>query len=65
MDQNQSSPSGDEGARERAVRKHWFQGLTGEQQDGIIRPQFEKAHPTNTDVRKAAENYRNNKTGQK
>lgn len=43
--------------RQRAIRKFWFDGLTTQQQDGTIRPLFEKANPTSDSVRKVSEAY--------
>lgn len=55
-----SSDSGSEILkRERAVQKHWFDEQPIEKQAEIIKPHFDKAHPTPDSVREAVKRYTN------
>jgi len=44
-------------AKERAVREFWFKGLPPAERDGIVKPHFEKANPTNAKVKEQREKY--------
>lgn len=44
-----------------AVQRHWFAKLPPAKQNEIIKPAFEKAHPTNDSVKQAVSNYENGK----
>lgn len=53
----------DLGRKARDVRRHWFIGLPGKDQDAIIEPAFDEAHPTDADKREATKRYENAKAG--
>ena len=48
----------DENARAKGVRKFWFDQLPAEKRDEIIKPAFEKQHPTNDAIRKVSDQYK-------
>ena len=45
--------------KEQAVQRYWFDQQPEKEQAGIIKPHFEKAHPTQEDVKKSIKDYNN------
>jgi hypothetical protein len=43
--------------KRRAVQRFWFSGLTPEEQELILHPHFEGAHPKQEDKKRAAQEY--------
>lgn len=50
-------PAGADGEQARRVRRNWFKQLPEGDQDAIVKPHFESAHPTNADIRRAIRKY--------
>jgi hypothetical protein len=58
MSENDNTENtGAESPKAVSTRAWWFKNLPSSDQDRIIRPHFEEAHPTGDDIRRAVKRY--------